>query len=396
MALQWDRVDVLSDVLQQRQTESIHSTLYAAEDGKGAWGAARHRGRAPPPTTNPRVLYERDVSSALQLSLELHKPEAVELLLHHRAALSKVNLCVLWAARDGGHLGLFNSSQSLAALRAIPRDLRKLVGWQQVATLREHVVPFLSSFMPSYGAFFEARISQCAIFNGISPSDAHDTASQPPALNSASRGGQRRKSMRFAVPPNLAATASSEQLVMTSNGRDVVRASDVFFWSVAAGSWELAHVLWASTHDPVRCGLLAFQMCKAMAPRLESHREQLLAKADDFQTRAKAILDALPTDVAADPVNGLLLCAPGTRALSRAPLSFFWGGGGRVAHRCTRSGGDPHQHTGWRARATLIRCGRARVCAVGACVCAVGACVCCGRVCVCCGQSPTRSAGPST
>ena len=49
---------------------------------------------------------EHDLQSALQLSLELMRPTAVELLLEHRASLAKINLCVLWTTRCGDTLGL--------------------------------------------------------------------------------------------------------------------------------------------------------------------------------------------------------------------------------------------------------------------------------------------------
>ena len=43
---------------------------------------------------------------------------------------------------------------------------------------------------------------------------------------------------------------------MEGDGVFLLKPSDTFFWAVAAGSWELAHTLWSSTDDPLRCALM--------------------------------------------------------------------------------------------------------------------------------------------
>ena len=64
---------------------------------------------------------------------------------------------------------------------------------------------------------------------------------------------------------------------------------------------------------PLRAALIAFGMCQRMAKNSEEHYESLNRIALGFEARAMSILSALPTDVATDPTQGVLMAQTGTR-----------------------------------------------------------------------------------
>ena len=69
-------------------------------------------------------------------------------------------------------------------------------------------------------------------------------------------------------------------------------------WAVAVHDWALTDVLVHVTKNPVRCGLLASQLCRAMSDDAGQDEDELLQRAEEFETKARAILDAVPTSVA--------------------------------------------------------------------------------------------------
>ena len=284
LAVQWDRVDVLEDILEERQKET--NQMY---EGFGAMRGMRS-------VDESAIAW--DLQAALQLSLELHKPSAVELLLAHRASLGKVNLCVLWAARHGDLLGLFSKSTSLSELRSLPRDLRQLTHEQQIEHLSTYVVPFLDELMAPLS--YSAALSQRVASRETSTANADDEPSPP--LTACGRGRKR---------PTSDQPSGGDQPRCDDHQPVDLEASDTFFWAVASGSWDLAHTLWSATKDPLRNALIAFGMCNRMAASSEEHAEVLLNIALGFEARAMTILAALPTDVATDPAQGVLLTSTG-------------------------------------------------------------------------------------
>ena len=68
-------------------------------------------------------------------------------------------------------------------------------------------------------------------------------------------------------------------------------------WAVAVHDWALTDVLIHVTKNPVRCGLLASQLCRAMSDDAGQDEDELLQRAEEFETKARAILDAVPTSV---------------------------------------------------------------------------------------------------
>ena len=92
-------------------------------------------------------------------------------------------------------------------------------------------------------------------------------------------------------------------------------------WAVAVHDWALTDVLIHVTKNPVRCGLLASQLCRAMSDDAGQDEDELLQRAEEFETKARAILDAVPTSVA---VRGGFLFAE-----SKAWGRRCWGWRGR-------------------------------------------------------------------
>ena len=86
-------------------------------------------------------------------------------------------------------------------------------------------------------------------------------------------------------------------------------------WAVAVHDWALTDVLIHVTKNPVRCGLLASQLCRAMSDDAGQDEDELLQRAEEFETKARAILDAVPTSVA---VRGGFLFAERAAADARA------------------------------------------------------------------------------
>ena len=118
----------------------------------------------------------------------------------------------------------------------------------QVHLFKMHVIPFLTQLLPEFRAAFEKR-EQLA------------------------KGG-------------LSAGKS-----LAEKKINLLRASDVFFWAVASGRWELALSLWRLTKNPVRTCILASRMCTVMSLLLETHRERLESMSAAFEQRATGILD---------------------------------------------------------------------------------------------------------
>ena len=305
LAIQWDRVDVLRDLLNQREDAVLAVRSEAENFGAPAYAGAATGGSRRSRMRRAEMELERDLQSGLQLSLELDKPPAVELLLEHAASLGRVNLCVLYAQRGGGHLGVFSQSKDLKDLTKLPVNLRKLSSAEQVDIFRKYVVPFLDELIPD-PKFSDAFKRRCALSeakwlrkrrNQQIYGDG-DGATAPPPSRSLSRQPTMGSS------PVLDADDD-----WTSHEGSVprMRPSDVFFWAVASGSWPLAHTLWSATKNPVRCGLIASLMCKKMAPMIEGQTERLYEQSNSFEDRAKRILDELPTDVATDRTFGFLL-----------------------------------------------------------------------------------------
>jgi hypothetical protein len=112
---------------------------------------------------------------------------------------------------------------------------------------KEDVVPFLSSLLPGFKEAFQRREEKAAL---------NDT------LATTSRPGEQLFTSRFGGGGGLGESRHPSRSV-----RKVLRASDVYLWAVAAGSWDLALTLWRRTKNPVRCGLLAYHMCNVMASR---------------------------------------------------------------------------------------------------------------------------------
>ena len=60
------------------------------------------------------------------------RPDICELLIQHRASISKVNLIVLYSNQDADKLGLYSTTPSIVSLRDLPTNLRRLDSEQQV------------------------------------------------------------------------------------------------------------------------------------------------------------------------------------------------------------------------------------------------------------------------
>ena len=110
LAVQWDRVEVLRDILADRVQEVLllrqEAEAFSAAASEGfALGTARSLRRKR--HAHAQQALEHDLQAALQLSLELMRPSVVEVLLEHHTSLAKVNLCALWTIQGGDKLGLY-------------------------------------------------------------------------------------------------------------------------------------------------------------------------------------------------------------------------------------------------------------------------------------------------
>ncbi len=296
------------------------------------------------------------------------RPSAVELLLEHRASLSKVNLCVLWTIRGGDALGLYRTSAPLRELFKRPYNLRSLSAQEQMNHLRRFVVPLLDMLMPEplFSEAFERRCQNAKQQHASTAGSGVQSSggTMPPVTPRSSTGtgsagstgsvrsglGSRQGLSRLASKRRSTAYDPAFDVTTMGDGTvaSFIRASDVFFWAVAHGAWELSHVLWAATKNPVRgtrrarvaramrtkrmhrtrpwmahmdgpltaadrhrsqvrCSLLASKMCKQLSHLLAEQKERMLQQADDFELRAMSVLDNLPAEVAADRSCGFLL-----------------------------------------------------------------------------------------
>jgi len=317
LAVQWDRVEVLRDILADRVQEVLllrqEAEAFSAAGSEGlTLGTARLLRRKR--HAHAQQALEHDLQAALQLSLELIRPSVVEVLLEHHTSLAKVNLCALWTIQGGDKLGMYRISAPLRELHKRPYNLRSLSAQEEMNHFRRYVVPLLDLLLPAgilFSSAFERRCKNARLNRKgeTGAAGAAGTAGAPPPptpqRGGVSSGGRRSTKSN----PQTIAYDPSYDVADMGDGTacSFIRSSDVFFWAVAHGNWELAHVLWAATKDPVCCSLLASQMCKSCAGLLVEQRERMLDQADVFEQRAVSVLDHLPAEVAADRSYGFLL-----------------------------------------------------------------------------------------
>ena len=91
LAVQWDRVEVLRDILADRVQEVLllrqEAEAFSAAASEGfALGTARSLRRKR--HAHAQQALEHDLQAALQLSLELMRPSVVEVLLEHHTSLA--------------------------------------------------------------------------------------------------------------------------------------------------------------------------------------------------------------------------------------------------------------------------------------------------------------------
>ena len=267
LAVQWGRVDVLRELLEKRENEQIISA-----------GSCTRLERA-----RREDQMSDDIQAALQQALEQARVDIAQILLRHRAELGRVNLCVLYSRPECDRLGLFTNSPSVRSLHALPTNLRRLDSEQQLHLYKEHVLPFLADLLPGVKEAFDRREK------AVSGKAKLKTQVNPGTM---SRSGSVSRTLRRGPHSASVLTPSGAQLA-----RKVLRASDVFYWAVAGGCWDLALVLWRRTKNPVRTGLLACHMCHRMADMLETHRERLELMASAFEECATGILDEMPSNL---------------------------------------------------------------------------------------------------
>jgi hypothetical protein len=172
-----------------------------------------------------------------------------------------------------------------------------------------YVVPFLDQFMPTQILYSGAINARVLAHEAVSDHEAAEIARQSPPKSAWGRGAHPRRVFGAAMAQRKEPTEPTPvpATLPPAASRPILRASDTFFWAVAAGSWDLAHTLWSSTDDPLRSALIAYGMCKRMALKSEEHADDLLRVAAGFETRAINITSALPPDIATDSTDGLLL-----------------------------------------------------------------------------------------
>lgn len=134
---------------------------------------------------------------------------------------------------------------------------------EQTFHFAKYVVPLLDKLMPE-PKFSDSFARRCA-----AASNAVVGAAPPQPSRSVSRrererqgsvptfgGSSSRLMARRASLDGEAVASFAEASLGSTAAAPLIRASDVFFWAVAYGAWDLANVLWAATKNPVRRSLL--------------------------------------------------------------------------------------------------------------------------------------------
>ena len=331
LAVNWGRTDVMQALLVERLQRHANKAAKDADALSQITAASPSPGGAPspsaPPASNSAASRHADIQYALQLALEQRCAPIAELLLAHQAEVASVNLCALYEAApppsfDRSKFRAEAAKAGKKSLKALELDAEKdrLVHDEAYESV---VVPFLEELVPGFSHAFEHRKNKVKASKAASSLNVLTGVAAPATPGSPDTPGgftppsskPRRISRNGFVSPKAAAPAAAPKPT-----RSVVRALDVFMWAVAVHDWALTDVLIHVTKNPVRCGLLASQLCRAMSDDAGQDEDELLQRAEEFETKARAILDAVPTSVA---VRGGFLFAE-SKAWGTSLLGMAW------------------------------------------------------------------------
>ena len=150
LAVQWNRLEIVSELLKRRQSE------HSLAGGAGAHGSRAWSHREGSTSTEAVSAASQ---GALQLALEQEKPQMVDLLLAHKASLARVSILSLYSLGPGSLGALVGDKLKPIAEQKWKRDAKTIEQRREKEeqTYGETVAPFIDNLIPGYAKAYRSR-----------------------------------------------------------------------------------------------------------------------------------------------------------------------------------------------------------------------------------------------